>query len=267
MRDRPLEHRVARVDYDAELRLHDEVLRRTYNIRADDRVLDIGCGTGRTTRDAARSAGEGSALGVDLSASMIERARELARAERVHNVAFEQGDAQVHRFPEDGFDLAISRFGTMFFDDPVAAFANIAVALRPAGRLVMMVWQAQERNEWDIAIRQSLAGPQGPTAAASAGPDPFSLADPPTVKQILGAAGLADVTFTDVHEPVYYGPDVAAALDWVRGFTCTSEILKRLDPAAASRAGGRLRETLSAHLSDDGVWFNSRAWIITARRH
>ena len=127
MRDRPLEHPVARVDYDAELRLHDEVLRRTYDIRADDRVLDIGCGTGRTTRDAARSA-ERSALGVDLSASMIERARELAWAERVHNVAFEQGDAQVHRFPEDGFDLAISRFGTMFFDDPVAAFANIAVA-------------------------------------------------------------------------------------------------------------------------------------------
>ncbi len=124
LRDRPLGHSVARVDYDAELQLQDEVLRRAYNIRADDRVLDIGCGTGRTTRDAARSAREGSALGVDLSASMIERARELARAESVHNVAFEQGDAQVHRFPENGFDLAISRFGTMFFDDPVAAFAN-----------------------------------------------------------------------------------------------------------------------------------------------
>ena len=62
----------------------------------------------------------------------------------------------------------------------------------------MMVWQPQERNEWDIAIHQSLAAPQGPVAAASAGPDPFSLADPPTVKQILGAAGFADITFTDV---------------------------------------------------------------------
>src|SRR5215218_6663960 len=78
VRDGPLDDRVARVDYDAELRLHDEVFRRTYYIGADDRVLDIGCGTGRTTRDAARSAREGSALGVDLSASMIERARELA---------------------------------------------------------------------------------------------------------------------------------------------------------------------------------------------
>ena len=154
----------------------------------------------------------------------------------------------------------------MFFDDPVAAFANIRRALRPAGRLVMMVWQAHERNEWDVAIHQSLAA-EGPIALASGGPDPFSLADPPTVTEILEAAGFADVTFTDVHEPVYYGPDVAAALDWVRGFTCTSNALKRLDPAAADRALGRLREALAAHISDDGVWFNSRAWIVTAHRH
>jgi hypothetical protein len=104
-------------------------------------------------------------------------------------------------------------------------------------------------------------------AGASEGPDPFSLADPPTVQEILQAAGFADVAFTDVHEPVYYGPDVAAALDWIRGFTCASEILKRLDQAAARRAVENLRVALAAHLSDDGVWFNSRAWIITAHRH
>ena len=154
----------------------------------------------------------------------------------------------------------------MFFDDPAAAFANIRQALRPAGRLVMMVWQAHERNEWDAAIHQSLAAADGPVTVPSGGPDPFSLADPPTVTQILEVAGFADVTFTDVCEPVYYGPDVAAALDWVRGFTCTSEFLKRLDPAAAARAARRLRETLATHLSYDGVWFSSRAWIVTARR-
>jgi hypothetical protein len=85
------------------------------------------------------------------------------------------------------------------------------------------------------------------------------------VKEILQAAGFAGVAFTDVCEPVYYGPDVAAALDWVRGFTCTSEVLKRLDPAAATRAVERLRGALATHMSDDGVWFNSRAWIVTAR--
>jgi ubiquinone/menaquinone biosynthesis C-methylase UbiE len=126
-------------DYDAELRLHTEVLRQACGVRPRDHVLDIGCGTGQTTREAARVAQDGSALGVDISASAIERARDLARAEGVHNIAFERGDAQVHRFPPERFDLAVSRFGTMFFDDPVAAFTNIGRALRPAGRLVMMV--------------------------------------------------------------------------------------------------------------------------------
>ena len=84
--------------------------------------------------------------------------------------------------------------------------------------------------------------------------------------EILEGAGFADVTFTDVSEPVYYGPDVGAAMDWVGGFACTGEVLKRLDPAAAERALGRLRVALAAHLNDDGVWFNSRAWVVTARR-
>ena len=208
----------------------------------------------------------GSALGVDISASAIERARELAQAQGVRNITFERADAQVHPFPQERFDLAISRFGTMFFADPVAAFGNAGRALRPAGRLVMMVWQDRERNEWDVAIRQSLAGPGGSAAAASAGPDPFSLADPPAVTGMLEAAGFAGVTFTDVREPMYFGPDVAAALDWVRGYAYTSDVLNRVDPAAAARALGRLREMLAAHLSGNGVWFDSRAWIVTARR-
>jgi hypothetical protein len=86
------------------------------------------------------------------------------------------------------------------------------------------------------------------------------------VTEILEAAGFADVAFTDVREPVYYGLDVGAALDWVRGFACTSEALKRLDPAAAADATGHLRAAFASHLSEDGVWFGSRAWIITARR-
>jgi hypothetical protein len=102
-------------------------------------------------------------------------------------------------------------------------------------------------------------------AGASGGPDAFSLADPPIVTEILQAAGFAGVAFTDVCEPVYYGPDVAAALDWVRGFTSTSEVLNRLDPAAATGAVGRLREALATHMSEDGIWFGSRAWIVTAR--
>ncbi|HET6188768.1 MAG TPA: class I SAM-dependent methyltransferase [Trebonia sp.] len=258
------------IGYDAELRRHNEALRRAFGIQSRDHVLDIGCGAGQTTRQAAGIAQAGSAFGVDISAPAIERARALTRAEGLRNVTFERANAQDHRFPAARFDLAISRFGTMFFADPVAAFANIRRALRPAGRLVMMVWQAHERNEWEVAIRQSLSAAEGPPAPGppappSGGPDAFSLADPPAVTEILRAAGFAGVNFTDVREPVYYGPDVPSALNWVRGFTSTSDALKRLDPAAADRALARLHAALAAHLGDDGVWFNSRAWIVTAQ--
>ncbi|WP_216911615.1 class I SAM-dependent methyltransferase [Nocardia noduli] len=259
------EHLLAPTGYDAELRDHTRVLLRACDIQPDDHVVDIGCGAGQTTREAARAARTGSALGVDISASAIARARDLARIARLENLAFDHADAQVHRFRQGYFDLAISRFGTMFFDDPFAAFANIGRALRPAGRLVMLVWQSGERNEWDVAIRRSLAGPDR-IITTSTGPDPFSLADPSTVRPILDAAGFVDITFTDVDEPVHYGPDVDAALDWVRGFTCTSEISRRLDPDAAARAMQRLRRELSEHLADDGVRFDSRAWLVTARR-
>jgi len=261
------EKRPGAIDYDAELRRHHNVLRLACSIESGDHVLDIGCGTGHTTRHAARMAATGSALGLDISASAIERARELARADHLHNVVFECADAQVYRFLPGRFDLAISRFGTMFFTDPAAAFANIGRALRPDGRLVMMVWQAQDRNEWDVAIRQSLGGSHAPAALDPAGPDPFALADPTAVTQILEMARFVDVAFTDVHEPVYYGPDLDTALDWVRGFTCTSRALEQLEPADAERALRRLRKAITAHLGDDGVWFDSRAWLVSARRH
>jgi SAM-dependent methyltransferase len=252
------------MDYDAELQLLNEVLRRDYRIERYDHVLDIGCGAGQTTREAARMAAEGGAVGVDLSAEAIARACELARAEGVRNVTFEQADAQVHPFPSGAFEVVISRFGTMFFLDPVVAFANLGWALRPDGRLVMMVWQGHKQNEWSLAIEEALGGSR--VAPASEAPDPFSLADPAKVEGILDAAGFTDVTFTDVPRPIYYGRDVAAALEWVCGFTCTKEVLERSGTESAERAVGRLRTTLAAHAGRDGVWFDSRAWIVKARR-
>ena len=120
-----------------------------------ERVLDIGCGTGQTTRDAARAAPDGIALGVDLSGPMIALARRLAAEQGVANALFEQTDAQIHPFPAQSFDVAISRTGTMFFGDQVAAFANIARAIRPGGRLSVLVWQGPEPNEWirDLTAR------------------------------------------------------------------------------------------------------------------
>ncbi|MDT5299281.1 MAG: hypothetical protein QOG79_2523 [Mycobacterium sp.] len=249
-------------DYDAELRLHNELFRDAARVGSGDRVLDIGCGTGQSTREAARAAVAGSALGVDTSAPMLERARQLSDDEGLANITFQQADAQVHPFPPTRFDLCISRFGTMFFADPVAAFTNIGSALRPAARLVLLVWQQRDRNEWATTIRQTLTG----AAATPRGPDPFSLAEPTVTEGILAAAGFAEVSFTDVHEPVYYGPDSATALDAVLRLLKYEDLLADLDAAAAEQARTRLRTTIDAHDTDGGVYFDSRAWIVTARR-
>jgi SAM-dependent methyltransferase len=308
--------RAGAVDYDAELGLYDDVLRSAWGVGPGDHVVDIGCGAGRTTRQAARLAVGGSALGIDVSADAVARARELAREDGLRNISFECADAQVRRFPDGRFDLAISRFGTMFFGDPVAAFSNIGRALRPTGRLVMMVWRAEEHNEWAVAIdrilgaddRTAAVDPTAPdptapdptaldlaasdlaapdlaapdltaldlaasdlaapdlTAPDAAAPDAFSLGDPTTATAILRAAGFVDVTFTDVDRPVFYGLDVDTALAWIRGFSTTRKALERLDPPAAEEALSRLRALLAEHLTGDGVWFASSAWIVTARR-
>ena len=254
------------LDYDAELRLLNKQLRVATGLRATDRVLDIGCGTGQTTREAARVAESGNALGVDISAGMLDRARQLSDEEGLRNVSYEQADAQVHRFPSEHFDLCISRFGTMFFTDPVAAFTNIGDALRPAARLVLMVWQDQDRNEWAEAIRRTLAADRALPVLSAESWEPFSLGDPGTVKGILGSAGFVEISFSDVNEPVYYGRDSSAAYEFVSGFQMTKELLTELDASKRERAVERLRATLVEHETDRGVWFDSRAWIVTARR-
>jgi len=250
--------------YDAELRAHHEHLRVAYGIRAGDEVVDIGCGTGLTTREAARVAAPGRVVGVDVSERMLERARQVTAAERLGNVRYELGDAQVHRFDPGRFDVAISRFGTMFFADPAVAFANIAAALRPEARLVLLVWQRPEDNEWARAIDAALGEAAQPPPP---GADPFSLGDAEATARILEGAGFDGIRFADVHEPVLYGSDVDAALAVVRGFQNTSAALASLDDDEAARTVERLREMLAAHHSDErGVLLDSRSWLITARR-
>ncbi|GAA2978348.1 hypothetical protein Sfulv_60380 [Streptomyces fulvorobeus] len=116
-------------------------------ISETDSVLDIGCGAGRTTRLAARRAGRGRALGLDLSGPMLDKARESTLNEGVENVSFVQGDAQVHPLEAAGFDAVISRYGMTFFADPIAAFANLHRALRPGGRLAFICAAEADANE------------------------------------------------------------------------------------------------------------------------
>jgi len=250
--------------YDAELGAHHRHLRAAYGISPGDAVVDIGCGTGLTTREAARAAAPGRVVGVDVSERMLERARQLTAAEGLDNIQYELGDAQVHRFDTAGFDVAISRFGTMFFSEPAAAFANIAAALRAGARLVLLVWQRQEHNEWARAIEAALGEAAQPPQPGS---DPFSLADARATTAMLENAGFDGVRFEDVHEPVVYGHDLDAALAFVRGFQDTSAALARLSEGEAARTVERLRETLAAHQSDERrIVFDSRSWLVTARR-
>jgi SAM-dependent methyltransferase len=249
------------VTYDEELRAHNERLRSAAGIRSGERVLDIGCGAGQTTREAARAAAPGEALGIDVSEAALERARELAAAEGVRNVSFELGDAQTHPFEAGRFDVAISRFGTMFFSDPIAAFGNIARALRPDGRLVAIVWQRHGDNEWAVAIDEAVGSRMGE------GMNPFSLGDPDVTAPILERAGFGDVRFEDAQEPMFFGSDVAEALEWVTGFSDVQDALDAVAPDARERALQRLREALGARCHPDrGVSFVSRAWLVTARR-
>jgi SAM-dependent methyltransferase len=243
------------IDYDGELRALYPHLREAAAVTRGERVLDVGCGAGQSTRDAARAAAPGPVVGVDVSEALLDQAR--TRSAGLANASYVLADAQTHPFPAAEFDVAISRFGTMFFADPPAAFANIARALRPGGRLVMLIWQAYERNAWVTEIDRALGAAPPPSEA-------FSLGDPAIVREVL--AGYGDVRLEEVREPVFYGDDGEAAVEFVSAFKSTSDALAPMAPAEAERALARLRALMDAHRTDAGVAFDSRAWIVTARR-
>jgi SAM-dependent methyltransferase len=233
-------------------------------ITATDRVLDVGCGTGVTTIDAASRAKAGSALGVDLSSQMLERAR--SRSADLDNVSFEQADAQVHPFEDGSVHVVISRFGTMFFSNANAAFANIGRALSSGGRLVIVVWQSLDRNEWMNSLIDTLAmGRDVPTPPAGA-PGPFGLADPERVERVLGDAGFEDVHLEEVRESVRLGSDAEDAYGFVSNLGMTNGLLAELDDDRRAQALGLVRAKLEEHDTGDGVLFDSAAWLVTARR-
>lgn len=231
-----------------------------------DRIVDVGCGTGRSTRAVARIARDGAATGIDLSTRMLELARTRSADEGLDNVTFIRGDAQVFPFEPASFDVAISSFGTMFFNDPVAAFANIGRAVRSDGTLALLAWRSLPENEWLMALRGALAlGRDLPTPPPDA-PTPFSLADPERVRGILGAAGFDDVELTAIDEPMDLGADASDALEYAKNMGIVQGLSEGLDDDARAQAMSNLATLFAERERAEGVLISSAAWLISARR-
>ena len=231
----------------------------------DQEILDVGCGTGRSTREVAAIASSGSVLGIDLSARMLERARTAATAEGRFNIRFQQGDAQVHPFDDGAFDLAISAFGVMFFADPVAAFANIGRALRPRNDLAFLAWRELQHNDWVAAIRGALSLGRALPMPPPGAPGPFALADRRHTERVLSQAGFVDIAFSQVNEPMRFGDDADDAYSFLATSGITRGLTQDLDDASRAAALDALHATLAEHAGADGVLFDGSAWLVRAR--
>ncbi|MFH8562403.1 class I SAM-dependent methyltransferase [Streptomyces sp. NPDC017988] len=250
--------------YDAMLDAFNAPLFAAAGITAGHRVLDVGCGTGRTTRLAARQAHAGRVVGSDLSAPMLARARRDALAEGLDNVTFEQGDAQVHPFPAGGFDVVISRGGVMFFADLVAAFAHLRAALAPGGRLAFLAPRpggpGSAYARATAALSPHLRGPS--PAARGMG----SLSDPAHIRDVLAAAGFADIGVTPAEAPMTFGSDADDATDFLFAMGPTRHNLRDTDPTTVTRVRAEVRDALTEFETADGVRIPGSVWIVTASR-
>jgi len=234
-------------------------------VESGESALDVGCGCGATSLELSRRVGEdGSVLGLDLSDPMLTRARE--RGAGAANLRFEAGDAQVYPFEARSVDVLFSRFGVMFFADPVAAFTNMRRALRPDGRMSFVCWQGLEKNPW-VAIPLSVTARHvDPGPAPEPGePGPFSFADPDRVRSILTDAGFEDVNLTALTAQLSVGADIDEAVDFLMTLGPSARLLQDQSNDVRATVAGDLREALGPFAGDDGLGLGSSAWIVTAR--
>lgn len=239
-------------------------------LRPGERVLDVGCGCGATTLEAAtRVRPDGRAVGVDISAIMLTRARERAEEQHLDNVTFELLDAQSDRLPPAGFDAIISRFGMMFFAHPEAAFANLLTALRPGGRLAFVCWQKLDANPWmllpTLAAMQHVAV-QRPADPHS--PGPFAFADAERVRRLMEAAGWQDVSVARFEIPFASGGGgtLDETVDFMMEMGPAAPALREADSATRTRVRQAIYEAMKPYEKNGGVLMDAAAWIFTAQR-
>lgn len=229
-----------------------------------ERIVDIGCGCGQSTRElAARVGASGAVVGVDISEPMLDIARRRVVGEHSTQPEFRQADAQIADLGRGAFDAAFSRFGVMFFSDPVVAFANIRAALRPGGRLAFVCWRPLQDNLWMRAPMEAAAPflPPGPPADPAA-PGPFAFADPDRVRGILGGAGFVDVSI-DPFDTRIGGGGVEQTLDLTFRVGPLGAAL-RDSPHLVEVVADAVRQTLLPYETAGGVLMPAAVWIVRA---
>lgn len=250
---------------------HSEAVFPSLDIRAGERVADIGCGFGDTAMALAARVGlSGHVTGVDCCEGFLALARIEQAAAGLTNLDFIAADAEI-ALPERAYDLVFARFGTMFFTNPVAGLRNMRLALRPGGRVTHIVWRSRADNPWLAAAREVLlAHLQQPSSdAPSCGPGPFSMADREVVLAQMLAAGFVDVTFRRVDEKVLVGKDIDEAIAFQLAIGPAGEVYR-----TAGREAEDKRTAIEADLRNlfeyqdrdsSGIWMDSSSWIVSAR--
>jgi ubiquinone/menaquinone biosynthesis C-methylase UbiE len=248
---------------------HGEQALSLYPPRPGERVLDIGCGFGDTTRRIGALVGpSGEVVGVDAASRFVDTGAREAATAGVRNVRFELADVQAG-VPGGSYEMAFSRFGTMFFANPVVALGNVRRALAPGGRLVMVVWRRRTENEWLHRAQTIVEGiVQRPAEyeEPTCGPGPFSMSDADTVSGILLHAGYRDVALARCDRPITIGRSLEEAIDMVMALGPAGEILRLQGERAAHlhhRVRAALRDGLAGLATPDGVIGRASTWIVT----
>jgi ubiquinone/menaquinone biosynthesis C-methylase UbiE len=252
------------------LSYHSKVPLEKLALPAGAHAVDVGCGWGDTAIELARKVGPtGSVVGLDCCDPFMEKGRRDAAAAGLKNVRFVLADVQTYPF-ERAFDFAFSRFGMMFFANPVAAMRNVRTALKPGAELMFITWRSIGDNPFFAMPKQVVSRYLPPPGenAQTCGPGPFSMANPDVVRAQLKAAGFTDATFEQIDGSVMIGRDVDQAVEFQLALGPAGEIVREAGALAEARHGEiveALREELGRYARDDGVWMDSSSWTIRAR--